>query len=240
MLEVDFHSHSLFSKCGLHSVIEMLTYAKHAGLKGLAITDHGPMLKGCTPSTFFDRLGQPVEGITMLKGMECNIKNDEGEIDFPLMYLQYADIVLLGLHPGNTPGLSREHYTSLLLRALDKNPFIDIVTHPEDPAFPLDLPILANYARDHRMALEINNSKALYKRFSVRETIALIEACKKTSCGVVIDSDAHAFQEIGLDNSVRPLLEKANFPKELIINTTAEEAFKFVEERRKIKTDFIQ
>ena len=41
MLEVDFHSHSLFSGCGLHTIIEMLTYAKTVGLKALAITDHG-------------------------------------------------------------------------------------------------------------------------------------------------------------------------------------------------------
>ncbi|MGB7566389.1 MAG: PHP domain-containing protein [Chitinivibrionales bacterium] len=240
MREVDFHSHTLFSRCGLHSVIEMLTHAKRAGLTGLAITDHGPMLKGSTPSTFFDRLAQPLDGITMLKGMECNIKNDDGEIDFPLPYLRFADIVLLGLHPGNAPGLSRESYTSLMLRALDKNPFVDIVTHPEDPAFPLDLMQLADYASDHGIALEINNSKALYKRFHVKETIALIEACKKAGCRVAVDSDAHAFQEIGLDSSVLPLLERAKFPEGLIMNATAEGAFGFVEERRKIKKEFIK
>jgi putative hydrolase len=240
MLEVDFHSHTLFSRCGLHSVIEMLAHAKHAGLKGLAITDHGPFLKGGTPSTFFERLGQPITGITMLKGMECNIKNEEGEIDFPMPYLKFADIVLLGLHPGNTPGLSRERYTSLMLRALDKNPFVDIVTHPEDPAFPLDLLMMACYARDHGIALEINNSKALYKRFPPQATAALIEECKKAECRVVINSDAHAIHEIGLDISVLPLLERARFPRELIVNATAEGAFGFVEERRKMKTDFIK
>ena len=167
-------------------------------------------------------------------------KNDDGEIDFPLPYLKFADIVLLGLHPGNAPGLSRERYTSLMLRALNKNPFVDIVTHPEDPAFPLDLGQLADYARDHGIALEINNSKALYKRFQVTETIALIEACKKAGCRVAVDSDAHAFQEIGLDSSVLPLLKQAHFPPELIINAEAGGAFQFVEERRKIKRGFVK
>ena len=240
MLEVDFHSHTLFSRCGMHSIIEMLTHARFAGLKGLAITDHGPFLKGRTPNTFFERLGQPITGITMLKGMECNIKNEEGEIDFPLPYLKFADIVLLGLHPGYMPGLSREHYTSLMLRALDKNPFVDIVTHPEDPAFPLDLPELAGFAHDRGIALEINNSKVLYKRSPLQATVALIEACKKAACRVVIDSDAHAIHEIGLDSSVLPLLERAKFPRELIVNATAKGAFGFVEERRKLKTDFVK
>ena len=49
MLEVDFHSHTFFSKCGLHSIIEMLTEAKNRGLAALAITDHGPVLLGGTP-----------------------------------------------------------------------------------------------------------------------------------------------------------------------------------------------
>jgi len=55
VLKVDLHSHSLFSNCGLHTVLEMLTAAKNAGLKALAITDHGTALEGRISSPFFDR-----------------------------------------------------------------------------------------------------------------------------------------------------------------------------------------
>jgi putative hydrolase len=53
MIPVDFHSHSLFSGCGVHTVLEMLTAAKAKGLKGLAITDHGKLVKGRANSVFF-------------------------------------------------------------------------------------------------------------------------------------------------------------------------------------------
>jgi putative hydrolase len=235
MLKVDFHSHTLFSKCGLHTIIEMLTEAKKRGLVALAITDHGSVLKSTTPSTFFDRLFDPVPGIRLLKGVECNIDGEEGAIDFPMKFLSFADIVLLGLHPHLPEGKSKEHYTALLLRALEKNPFVDIVTHPEDVHYPVDFAELAVFAENRGMALECNNSKILHSRAPKELMLDLIYACKKAGCRMAVNSDAHAIGEIGLDESVRPLLKEAGFPEELIVNRGAESAFAFMEERRKIK-----
>jgi putative hydrolase len=232
MLPVDFHSHTLFSKCGLHTIIEMLTEAKARGLAALAITDHGPKLESCTPSTFWDRLLDPVVGIRLLKGMECNVISDEGDIDFPQKFLKYADIILLGLHPHLPRGISAPKNTEFLLRALEKNPFVDIVTHPEDEAYPVEFDTLAEYAAGHGIALECNNSKILNKRVSSERLLALLDACKRAGCRIAVNSDAHAIGEVGLDESVRPLIEHAGIAPELVVNRTAESAFAFVEERR--------
>ena len=83
MLEVDLHVHSLFSECGIHTHIELLQHGKMLGLKAIAITDHGKTLKSRIPSPFFDRLKDPVDGIRLLKGMECNVVNDTGVVDLP-------------------------------------------------------------------------------------------------------------------------------------------------------------
>ncbi len=100
MLKVDLHSHSHFSECGLHTVLEMLNYAKSMGLSALAVTDHGRDCGGHTPSPFFDRLPSDiVKGIRLLKGQESNVVSNEGDIDFPLKFLRFTDVVLLGLHP---------------------------------------------------------------------------------------------------------------------------------------------
>jgi putative hydrolase len=235
MLEVDFHSHTFFSKCGLHSIVEMLTEAKNRGLAALAITDHGPMLQGGTPSTFYDRLHDPVPGIRLLKGLECNIASDDGAIDFPLKFLKYADIILLGLHPHLQPNKPKDHNTSLLVRALEKNPFVDIVTHPEDVQYPVDFDILAKYARRHGVALECNNSKILNKRVAPALMVDLLDSCKRIGCRIAVNSDAHALQEVGRDDSVRPLLTQVGFPEELIVNRNAKSAFAFLDERREIK-----
>jgi putative hydrolase len=240
MLEVDFHSHTHFSKCGLHSIVEMLTEAKGRGLAALAITDHGPVLQGGTPSTFYDRLLDPVPGIRLLKGLECNIAADDGTIDFPQKFLKYADIILLGLHPHLPAGKPKEHNTALLIRALEKNPFVDIVTHPEDVQYPLDFDKLAGYAKSHGIALECNNSKILNRRVNPELMMELLDSCKRAGCRIAVNSDAHALKEIGCDEAVRPLLAKTGFPEELIVNRNAKSAFAFIEERRAVKLKHIE
>jgi putative hydrolase len=240
MLEVDFHSHTFFSKCGLHSIIEMLTEAKNRGLAALAITDHGPVLQGGTPSTFYDRLNDPVPGIRLLKGLECNIVSDVGTIDFPQKFLKYADIILLGLHPHLPADKPKSHNTALLIRALEKNPFVDIVTHPEDVQYPVDFDKLALYAKERGIALECNNSKVLNKRVVPELMVELLDSCMRTGCRIAVNSDAHALMEIGRDDSVRPLLAQAGFPEELIVNRNAKSAFAFVEERRAVKLDYLR
>ena len=233
MLNVDFHSHTHFSRCGLHSIIEMLTEARNRGLVALAITDHGSALKSSVPSTFFDRLApNVVEGITLLKGMECNVTDGDGTIDFRHKFLPYMDIVLLGLHPNLEAEQPQDYYTSVLLKAIEKNPVIDIITHPEDIHYPVDFDALAHYAQQHNIVLELNNSKILYNRVTPGVTLEFLKACKRNNCRIAINSDAHARQEIGLDSSVRPLVKQADFPEELIVNSTAETAFAFLAECR--------
>lgn len=240
MLTVDFHSHTLFSKCGLHTIVEMLTEAKARGLAALAITDHGPKLEGGPPTTFWDRLENPVDGIRLLKGLECNIVSDDGNIDFPQQMLNCADIILLGLHPHLPAGKTHAHNTALLLRALVKNPFVDIVTHPEDLQYPLDFKTLAEFAGERGLALECNNSKVLNNRVPPERMKEFLDACRRAGCLIAVNSDAHALGEVGLDESVRPLLQEVGFPPGLIVNETAESAFAFVEERRKVKKEWLE
>lgn len=236
MLEVDFHSHSFFSNCGIHTHIELLTRAKELGLKGLAITDHGPALNSRITPPFFDRLKNPINGIKLLKGMECNIVDNSGTIDLPLRYCKFLDLVLLGLHPNIARGQSRETYTEMMLTALEKNPWVDIVTHPDEKDYPLDYQTVAVHAKKYGIALELNNSKLLHDRTSPAEMTKLITACKVTGCSVALGSDAHALEEIGLDDAIRPFLTQLKFPDDLLVNNTAEKAFAFIEARRGNKT----
>jgi len=234
MLQVDLHSHSHFSLCGIHSVVEMLAHAKAIGLKGLAITDHGPAIGGRTPSTFFDRLFDPVPGIRLLKGMECNLDpKNPGAIDFPARYMPFADVVLLGIHPNTAQGSTPAAYTDLLVAALEKNPHVDIVTHPNDALYPQEFDRLARRAAELNVALEINNSKTALARVGDEVTGRLIRACRDAGCTVAVCSDAHALNEIGGDGAVRPLLDEAGFPESLIVNRTADAAFAWIDRRRR-------
>jgi len=189
---------------------------------------------GRVSSVFFERLKDPVPGIQLLKGIECNLGDQAGEIDMPARHIPYYDIILLGIHPNTAPGKSPAFYTEKLLAAMEQNPFVDIITHPNSKEYPLDFEALAVKAAQLDITIEINNSKTDLQRIDDAITLELMSVCKASGCRIAVNSDAHAVNEIGQDRAVRPLLEKVSFPKNRIVNHTAESAFAFVKERRQV------
>ena len=235
MLSIDLHSHSLFSSCGLHTCVEMLNHAKKLGMTALAITDHGLSLGGRLNSNFFERLNDPVPGIRLLKGVECNLLEEPGAIDCPKQFLPYMDIVLLGIHHNIQKGLGKAVYTEMLLRAIEENPFLDVLAHLNVAHYDVDFESVVRAAMDHGILIEINNSKCLPRRSSPEAIQQLILTCKKLMCPVIVSSDAHALNEIGQDRMIRPILKDLDFPQELILNRDPESVYAFIESRRKHK-----
>jgi putative hydrolase len=241
MLSVDLHVHSSFSACGLHTFLELLDHGRRIGLKAMAITDHGLAVGGGRlTSVFFERFICPFPEIKLYKGIELNLLDDKGTVDVVWQFMPFVDLLLLGVHPNLPPHGSRDHYTGMLLAAVDKNPFIDIITHPNDPAYPLDYLRLAAAARENGIAIELNNSKVLYNRSTTQDALDCILACKETGCRMAVNSDTHALLELGRDEAVRPILEKAKFPEELIVNRDLETAATFIEGRRGLKKEAIK
>ncbi|KMQ50115.1 putative hydrolase [Chitinispirillum alkaliphilum] len=235
MIEFDLHVHSLFSKCGLHTFLELIEQAHKLGMKGIAITDHGPALGGRLNSPFFERFCSPYSDLKLLKGIECNVLNSEGEIDVPRDLLKFLDVVLLGIHPNIKPGENLGDCTDMLIAAMEKNPCIDIITHPNDPAYKVDYQSLAREAKKHGIAVELNNSKLMYNRSSAEDVTKLIEACRDAGCYMAVNSDTHAIHELGCDDHVRGLLREANFRGELIVNRTEQSTLEFVNGRIETK-----
>jgi putative hydrolase len=240
MLTVDLHVHSLFSSCGLHTFLELINHGRRIGLEAMAITDHGPAVgNGRLTSVFFERFKCPFDDLVFYKGIELNLLDEKGNIDMVWSFMPFVDLLLLGVHPNLPPRASREHYTGMLMAAIDKNPFIDIITHPNDPDYPLDYVKIANKAKQYGIALELNNSKILYNRSTIDDALELVAACKQTGCCMAVNSDTHALLELGRDESVRPLLERVGFPPSLIVNRDLDAASTFIEGRRGLKKDAV-
>lgn len=232
MIAVDLHSHTLMSQCGIHTHLEMLHAAREKGLAGLAITDHGPALKGRHPSPVYERLGQPVPGIRFIKGIEANVTDADGTIDVPEWLLPMLDIVLLGLHVRFSWRRGSTDWTEALIEALRRNPWVDVITHPVDEHFPLDLERLAKAAQAQGIALELNNSKVHYRRTTPEEVARFLAICRDTGCKLAVCSDAHTVEEIGDVEAVRPLLEASGIPDSQVVNASAGTAFGFIAARR--------
>ena len=235
MYEVDLHSHSSFSCCGIHTIIEILNEAKRKGLKAQAITDHGPAKVDYIRSTFFTRLTQPVEGITLLKGMECNVLNLEGEIDLGPKYIRHCDVLLAGLHNNLEVDWSRDEATDALINTMKNNPWVDVITHPLNFDFDVDLKRLAGEACETGTALEFNNSKIKYASVSEDQQRDFIRICRDAGCSVVVNTDAHTLNELGDTKAMERLLAEEQFPEERIVNRRFDVLMDWLEGRRPLK-----
>ncbi len=232
MFETDLHSHTLFSPCGVHTVLEMLQAAKDRGLKGLAITDHGSFVGGTANSVFFERLSQPVPGIRLYKGVEANVVDRNGRTDVKSRYLPWTDLVLLGFHHFPEKDLDPREYSDIMIQTLECNPCVDVVTHPNMPDFPMDFRSLAREARRLGVAVELNNSKVALGRVSSEITRRLVEICAEEEALVAVNSDAHTVEEPGDTRAIGAIMEEVDFPLELVVNRTLETTESWIRQRR--------
>lgn len=234
MIEADFHNHTLFSACGLHTHLEMINRAEQVGLSVFGITDHGRAIGGRTPSTFIDRFQYSSDNFRLLKGVEANVLNEKGEIDLPPR-ANFLDIVLLGYHANTEKNRGIKYYTDTLIKAMERNSSIDILTHINNATYQVDFKSIAEAAKELGVLIEFNNSKVRYQRIPNERTIKLIEACQENGNFVAVNSDSHTVTEVGDVSAVWSLIEEVGFNQNFIVNRYAKDAIKFVESRRKNK-----
>jgi putative hydrolase len=236
---LDYHTHTLYSH-GKGSIEDNIRSAIDKGLKGIAITDHGPahFFIGVKKNRLREikeeilRLREKYPQFKILFGIEANIISIDGQIDVPENILKEMDIVLAGIHPIVRTATWRDAYYIAFLnklrgwfhfrldelreintRALIKAMErypIDIISHPGH-SVDIDTKELAKAAAYKGVALEINcNHKNMDPDFI---KIALEEGATFS-----LGSDAHKPEEIGNFDHGLELIEKCGIPPKRIIN----------------------
>jgi len=234
MLSADLHAHTDRSLCGLHSLLEMLDAAVERGLQAVAITDHGPFLGGRGPSSvFLKRFPGEYHGLRVWKGIEANVL-PEGDTDVPQALIPLMDVVLLGIH-GLPQGEPAGYYTDLLIACIERNPFVDILVHPDIEYYPLDVRRVVEAASEHGLAVEFNNANLTYGKTHIGRMAAMAEAVRETGCRAVISGDAHTVFEIGRDDAVRKALANLGLAGLSFLNEDYAATEDFIEERRERK-----
>ena len=80
----DLHTHTIASDHAYSTLLENIEYAKRAGMQALAITDHGPGVEDA-PHLWhllnMKSLPREIEGVRILRGVEANIMDMEGNLD---------------------------------------------------------------------------------------------------------------------------------------------------------------
>lgn len=230
---LDSHTHTIASGHAYNTIFEMAQAAAQKKLELLAITEHTKNLPGTCHELYFLNLKvlpRTMFGIEVLFGAEVNIMDYQGTLDMSPSYLRRMDVTIASLHtPCIQPGTTAEN-TNALVRAAE-NPLINIIGHPDDGRYPVDMDTLVAAAKENHVLLELNNSSLNPEgsRLNAREgDIKLLELCRKYRARIIMNSDAHWAGDVGNCCYSRPLIEELQFPEELIVNTSVEEYKKFI------------
>ena len=130
----DLHVHTKWSD-GSASIEEMAEKARQLGLEYLAVCDHSKSLgiaRGLDEARLreqmaeIERLNEGLEGFTILKGIECDVKAD-GRLDLPDSVLRDLDFVVASVHSGFKA--DEEQMTKRIVSAIH-NDYVSAIGHP--------------------------------------------------------------------------------------------------------------
>lgn len=221
-LLVDPHCHTVSSGHAYSTIKEIAEIAAEKGLKLIAMTDHGPAMLGAPTIFHFGNMRvipDYIKGVRVLKGIEANIMDYDGRLDIPERYLERFDIVIASLHDGCIEPGSVEENTEAMISVM-KNPYVDIIAHPGNPYFPIDIDRFIQCARDTKTLVEINNSSFIGSRMGSTENCIKIAAkAKEDRAMLVVSSDCHICYDVGKFDVVEKIFEELEMPEDLVINT---------------------
>jgi len=112
-----------------------------------------------------------------------------------------------------------------------ENPYVDIIGHPDDGRFPVDMEKLVLAAKENHVLLEVNNASLNpegFRKDTEANDLEMLKFCKKYGQPVVIGSDAHIEEEVGNFRRARNIIAKAEFPEELVINTSIDKLYGYI------------
>ena len=193
----DLHAHTTESD-GRADIETMALAARTAGLTYLAITDHSKSLamangldeaRALAHAAAVRRVNDRLDGITLLAGIECDIRAD-GSMDLSEDCLAQLDVVIASVHSGFNQ--EREQMTDRLLRAIECR-WVDILGHPlgriilKREPHRADMSRIIPAAARAGVAMEIN---AQLDRRDLDEAHA--RDARDAGVRLVISSDAHS------------------------------------------------
>jgi putative hydrolase len=223
-ITADLHVHTIASGHAADTIRTVCKAAEEKKLDAIAITDHGPGVPGGANKVYFRTLPRLVRGIKaqtklrIITGIEEDIKNRKGELMIPPEILKKLEIVMAGCHPFTwIADQSIAVRTDALINAIVKNR-IQVVTHPVGSGYDLDLKAVIDACVTSRVALEFNASKVN----DMNESMNFLEMCAEEGVFIVVGSDAHVAEEVGDFSRALPLLQKAKFPEQLLLNRSKE------------------
>lgn len=226
----DGHTHTVASGHAYSTILENIKYAKKNGIKIIAITDHAHFMPGgAHPYHFWNLRNIPriINGVIVLKGVEANILNAQGDLDIEKdIDYEGLEVVIASIHGGVYEGSTKEENTNSYINAIVRGK-INVIGHPDDLRYDFDIDKVLKTASEYNVAIEINDASQRMGRTNKERELEILNACKKYKTKIICSSDAHIALDIGNFRKIMPILKEVRFPEELIINTSKEKVLNF-------------
>jgi putative hydrolase len=223
----DLHTHTIASGHAADTVRIMAEHACARGLQAMAVTDHGPGIPGGANPVYFIALPRMTGSIELplriIPGVEDDIQNRKGDLHLPEDIRSNLDLVITGLHPFSW--MADQHKTVRTEGAVNaiQRRLVHVFAHPVCNYLSVEVEPVLQAAMASGVALELNASK-LSDRGEIR---AYLERCAELEAPIVVNSDAHMAEEIGVFDQAVELLREVEFPDWLIINRSLEDLVAF-------------
>ncbi|MDR1832221.1 MAG: phosphatase [Fusobacteriaceae bacterium] len=240
MFKIDLHTHTSVTPHAYSTVEENIARAREKGMELIAITNHGPALPDSPHWWSLKNLRiipETVGDLRILRGVEANIVDEEGNIDLNNTIYKVMDIIIAGFHPvWSYPTCpDRQKNTEALVRLMERQ-YVDIIAHPGNPQFPIDIPRIVETAKRCHVALEINNaSLSGVRKGSESNCAEIFRRCLENGNLIALGSDAHISYDIGNFTHILPWIEASHFPSERILNSDKSVLFSFISQRKELK-----
>ena len=226
----DMHTHTLASTHAYSTITENCKSAAEKGIKIIAMTDHWGEMPDSPHIWHFDNLRvlpRHICGVTVLRGVETNILNNEGELDMPRKTLENLEWVVASMHRQVYEPSTVQNHTVAYLKAAE-DPIVDVIGHCTTAMFPIDFEKCIKKFKECGKLVEINESSILYKKGSYENSYEVLRLCKKYEVPVVFDSDAHYCELIGVVDTAKKIASEVGFPEHLVINSDFDRLAEFI------------
>lgn len=193
----DLHVHTSRTD-GMAGLEEMAEAAKALGYEYIAITEHSQKvgiaggLNERQVLEYLDEIGrvnEKIDGITLLKGMEVDIRAD-GSLDLSDSVLKELDLTVCSIHYHQD--LAADRQTRRVLKAME-NPYFTILGHPRGrlinrrKPMEMDMEAVIEAASERGVILEVNGQP---DRLDLEHTYC--KAARERGGKLAISTDAHS------------------------------------------------
>lgn len=234
MYPVDLHMHTVASTHAYSTLHDYIAEAQQKNIRLFAITDHGLDMADAPHYWHFMNMRvwpRLVDGVAILRGIEANIKNIEGDIDCTGPMLDQVDVIIAGFHEPVFPPQDKETHTAAMIATMARGD-AHIISHPGNPKYPVDIRAIAEAAAKYNVALELNNSSFMHSRKGSEPNCrAIAEAVRDAGGLLSLGSDSHIAFSLGDFTHCERILQEVNFPQDQILNVSPRRVLDFLEQR---------